>query len=247
MKRCVSLMALLISASLSWGQSTLVAPSALNGVEGAGFYIYNGPITFQQVMAPSQLLGLQVGDVITGMQLRLDSTWLASAASSNTNFDVSIGPSNFAPGSLTSSVAGNQGAGTVLARSGSINFPLNSYSFGGSPNSFGPLIPFTNNYTYTGGNLLITISHQTPSSELDFDVGTGIMGVQSYQAQTYNAAELSDSSPDSGLAMQFTIAAVPEPATYIAAAVGITFGGLAVRRWQKKKRKMKRKIAVMSA
>lgn len=247
MRRLLSLMALLVTASLSWGQSTIVAPSALNGVEGAGFYIYNGPITFQQVMAPSQLLGLQVGDVITGMQLRLDSTWLASAASSNTNFDVSIGPSNFAPGSLTSSVAGNQGAGTVLARSGSIDFPLNSFSFGSSPNSFGPLIPFTTNYTYTGGNLLLTISHQAPSAELDFDVGTGITGVQTYQAQVYNSAELSDSSLDSGLAVQFSLATVPEPATYIAAAVGVAFSGLALRRWQKKKRKMKRKTVAVAA
>ncbi len=244
MKRCVSLMILLVTASLSWGQNTLVAPSALNGVEGAGFYIYNGPITFQQVMAPSQLLGLQVGDIITGMQLRLDSTWLASAASSNTNFDVRIGPSNFAPGSLTSSVAGNQGAGTVLARSGSINFPLNSYPFGSSPNAFGPFIPFTTSYTYTGGNLLLTIAHQAPSSELDFDVGIGITGVQTYQAQVYNSAELSDSSPDSGLAVQFTIAAVPEPATYIAAAVGVAFGGLAMRRWKKNQRRIKRKAVV---
>ncbi|MFT3882577.1 MAG: hypothetical protein QM703_23355 [Gemmatales bacterium] len=246
MKRCLSLMALLLTASLSWGQNTIVAPSALNGVEGAGFYIYNGPITFQQVMAPSQLLGLQVGDIITGMQLRLDSTWLSSAASSNTNFDVSIGPSNFAPGSLTSSVAGNQGAGTVLARSGSINFPLNSYPFGNSPNAFGPFIPFTTSYTYTGGNLLLTISHQAPSSELDFDVGLGIVGVQTYQAQVYNSSELSDSSPDSGLAVQFSIAAVPEPATYIAAAVGVTFTGLAVRRW-KKNRKIKRKTSTVAA
>lgn len=246
MKRCLSLMALLFAAGLSWGQGTIVAPSALNGVEGTGFYIYNGPITFQQVMAPSQLLGLQVGDVITGMQLRLDSTWPASAASSNTNFDVSIGPSNFAPGFLTSSVAGNQGAGTVLARSGSINFPLNSFPFGGSPNGFGPFIPFSTNYTYTGGNLLLTISHQTPSSELDFDVGLGITGVQTYQAQAYNSAELSDSSPDSGLALQFTLASVPEPSTYIAAAVGVAFSGLAVRRWQKKKRKIKRKTTVVA-
>ncbi|HQR07423.1 MAG TPA: PEP-CTERM sorting domain-containing protein [Gemmatales bacterium] len=247
MKRILSLVVWLTAAGLLWGQNTFVAPTALNGVEGTGFYIYNGPITFQQVMDPSQLLGLQVGDVITGMQLRLDSTWLASAASSNTNFDVSIGPSNFAPGSLTSSVAGNQGAGTVLARSGSIDFPLNSFSFGSSPNAFGPFIPFTTNYTYTGGNLLLTISHQAPSAELDFDVGAGITGVQTYQAQVYNSAELSDSSLDSGLAVQFTLATVPEPATYIAVAVSVGFSGLAIRRWQKKKRKIKRKTNVVAA
>jgi len=246
MKRFSPLIGLLLTWGTVWGQGTVITPSSLNGVEGSGVYIYFGPITFQQVMSPSQLVGLQIGDIITGMQLRLDSNWLASAGSTNTNFDVSIGPSNFAPGSLTSSVSGNQGPGTVLARSGSITFPLNSFPFGASPNNFGPLIPFTTSYQYTGGDLLLTITHQTPSNELDFDVGQELPGVQSYQAQVYNTDTLDSSSPGAGLAMQFSIA-VPEPATYFGVAVGVTFGALAVRRWQQKRRRIKRKASVATA
>lgn len=240
MKRSLSLVVLLWAAGWASGQSTVVAPTALNGVEGSFTYIYAIPITFQQVFAPSQLIGLTPGDVISGMQLRLDNAFLSSPLSTVSNFDVSIGPSNFAPGSLTASVAGNQGAGTVLARSGSLSFPLNSFSTGGSPNAFGPVIPFTNTFTYTGGNLLITVSHTAPSSELQFDIGSGIAGAQIAQTQSFNATTLTDFSSDTGLAMQFTIA-VPEPATYYAAAMSLTLCGVIVHRRFRKKRIATRK------
>lgn len=242
MKWMLSLIGAVVLASVASGQSTVIVPSALNGVEGSGTYIYNGPITFQQVYAPSQLGGLLPGSVITGMQLRLDGIFADSPASTVANFDVSIGPSNFAPGSLTASVAGNQGAGTVVARTGSLTFDAGSFPTGSSPNGFGPLITFTNSFTYTGGNLLLTVSHSTPSAELDFDVGSGIVGAQIFQTQSYNATTLTDNSPDTGLAVQFafTTAAVPEPATMFAVGIGSTLCAAAFYRWKKEKRKRRK-------
>lgn len=232
-----SLASLLLVTGLCFGQSTVVAPTDLNGVEGSGFYIYAGPITFQQVFGPSQLAGLTPGRTITGMQLRLDFQWFESPASFVSNFDVSIGPSNFAPGSLSDSVTANQGAGTVLARSGSLTFAQDSFTFGDMPNAFGPVITFTTPYTYTGGNLLITVSHSTPNNELDFDVGSGIVGAQVKQAQLYGATTLTDAADDTGIAMQFTLAAVPEPTTYmmIGLAVAVS-GGVGYRRWRAMKK-----------
>ena len=233
MKRLLSLAGLVLASGLSFGQSTVVTPSALNGVEGAGFYIYSGPITFQQVMAPSQLVGLPSGAVITGMQLRLDSTWGASDASTVPNFDVYLGPSNFPPGSLSDSVAGNQGPGTVQVRSGSLTFPQNSFTFGNSPNAFGPVITFSSFYVYTGGDLLVTVSHSTPSAELDFDVGLNITGSQVKQSQAYNSGTHTDDAPDTGIAIQFVFA-VPEPAFYYTC--GIAAMGIGGVLWWRRKR-----------
>lgn len=214
-----SLLALLFMACthcLGVAQSTAVVPTALNGVEGSLFYIYNGPLTFQQVYSPTQLTGLTPGSIITGMQLRIDSVFNASPASTVTNFDVYLGPSNFAPGSLTNNVVNNQGAGTVQVRAGSLNFAENAFPSGGSPSDWGPFIPFASSFTYTGGNLLMTISHSTPSAELDFDLGTGLSDVQIFQAQAYNATTLTDSEPGSAIAVQFTFTAIPEPAVWYA-------------------------------
>lgn len=244
MKRVYALIAMLLAMGTTWGQTSTATITALDGVEGAGFYIYNGPITFQQVFAPSQLAGLPIGAIITGMQLRLDSNWLTSSASTIPNFDVKMGPSNFAPGSLSNSVTGNQGAGTITTRSGPLTFPAGSFPTGGSPNAFGPLIPFTNPYTYTGGNLLLTVSHSTPSSELDFDVGYRLNGVQIFQAQEFNAGTLVENSMDTGLAVQFSfgISAVPEPAAYYSAAMSLMLGGVLLHRRYRARQNAKAKI-----
>ncbi len=232
MKRVYTLVAMLLAMGSAWGQTSTATIPGLDGVEGSGLYIYAGPITFQQVFAPSQLTGLPIGAIITGMQLRLDSSWLTSSASTIPNFNVSMGPSNFAPDSLSTSVAGNQGPGTVQVRSGPLTFDAGSFPTGGSPNAFGPLIPFTNPYTYTGGNLLLTVSHSTPSSELDFDVGHRLNGVQIFQAQEFNTDTLVENSMDTGLAVQFSfsISAVPEPAAYYSAAMSLMLGGVLLHR-----------------
>ncbi len=236
MRSILALFVIVGSQILVLAQSTAVVPTALNGVEGSLFYIYNGPLTFQQVYAPTQLSGLTPGSIITGMQLRIDSVLNASPASTVTNFDVYLGPSNFAPGSLTNNVANNQGAGTVQVRAGSLSFAENAFPTGGSPNAWGPVIPFTSTFTYTGGNLLMTIAHTTPSNELDFDLGTGLSDVQIFQAQAYNATTLTDSEPGSAIAVQFTFTAIPEPAVWYAIGiVCISFATIASRYRMKKR------------
>lgn len=219
MRWMLSTVFVLLANLIAQAQGTVVAPSALNGVEGSGFYIFNGPITFQQVYAASQLNGLAPGSIINGMQFRLDSIFNSSPASTVTNFDVALGPSNFAPGSLSNNVASNQGAGTVQVRTGSLSFAENSFPSGGSPNGWGPVIPFSASYTYMGGDLLLTVSHTAPTSELDFDVGSSISGVQIYQAQVYNATTLTDSSLDTAIPVQFSFVAVPEPAFWYACTI----------------------------
>jgi len=158
--------------------AVITVPAALTSTEGSGNYVISNlaGLTFQQVVSASQLTtgGLEPGSQITGLRFRANGPETTTTALSLTTLNISVGKSNFAPGSLTSSVAGNQGADTVLARSGSITFAANSFPVSGSPNLFGAVIPFTTPYTYTGGPLLLTINQSASNRVFRIDAaGTG--------------------------------------------------------------------------
>lgn len=219
----------LLAAGLLAGPAAaglIVAPTSLAAAEGNVSFSADTALTTQVVYAPAQLAGLLPGDRITGLQFRFNGGEAAGPAApvSFANFDVYLGPSNFAPGSLSTSTAGNQGAGTVLARGGPITFAANSFPGGAGPNPFGPLIPFTTPYTYTGGDLLLTLSHSAPSSVLVFDADVGLTGVQGRQNGGYNSSFVLQNMSQFAFVVQFTTAApaVPEPATVV------VFGGLAL-------------------
>src|SRR5207302_8764496 len=132
------------------------------------------------------------------------------------NFDVYLGPSNFAPGSLSTSPAANQGAGTMQVRSGPLTFPANSFPGGSSPNAFGPEITFSTPYTYTGGDLLLTLRYTAASGQLLFDF-QNTPDAQFRSAFDYNATTMPDSSPGSYV-LKFTassLPAVPEPSSWL--------------------------------
>ena len=119
------------------GANVYVVPPANATVGGTGgaFTLNGNDYTGQQDYGASLLSGLPVGAVIDGFSLRLvpgQST--VTSALSSSHFDISIGPSAFPPGSLSTSTAGNEGPGTVLARSGAITFPANSFVGGANPN-----------------------------------------------------------------------------------------------------------------
>jgi hypothetical protein len=249
-KPCCLLPAVLIvflSASLASAvgpvTATFVAPTSLRSNEGNRSYGFSGAATFQQVFGTSQLVGLSSGDKITGMQLRINGTDdfdqanPAGPASTVTvsALDVFLGPSNFPVGSLSSSVAGNQGPGTVLARSGSLTIPPLSFPGPGTPPPFGLLIPFTTPYTYTGGDLLFTWSHTTPSGgNLNFDTGfTTVSNVQARQALSYNSATVGSNFPNTALVVQFTTIPAPEPGGLLLCSLALT--AIAARRRRRRR------------
>jgi hypothetical protein len=205
---------------------TYVVPPANTNTSGTGgtFTLLTSDYTGQQVYAASQLSGLPVGSVIDGIRFRLapGQPTLASAISSP-HFDFSIGPSAFHPGSLSTSTSGNQGPGTVLARSGPITFPANSFVGGAGPNPFGPLIPFTNTYTYTGLDLLLTFSDQAFTGAAVMDAQTGLIGTAQGRQNTgtYNSSTVPQNVDGFAIIVQLDYVAVPEPTT-------LTLSGLTV-------------------
>jgi len=206
-----------------------VVPAANTNTSGTGasFTLVGTDYTGQQVYGASLLSGLPVGAVIDGFRMRLGpgQSTVTSAVSSS-NFDISIGPSAFHPGSLSTSTAGNEGPGTVLARSGPITFPANSFVGGANPNPFGPLISFTTPYTYTGGDLLLTFSDTAFSNSPVFDAQAGLFSnAQGRQnIGVYNSSTVPQNVDGFALIVQFdyTLAsAVPEPSS-------LTLSGLSV-------------------
>ena len=209
---------------------TYVVPPANTNTSGTGasFTLGTFDYTGQQDYGASLLSGLPMGAIIDGFSLRLAAgqSTMTSAFSSS-HFDISIGPSAFPPGSLSASTAGNQGPGTVLARSGPITFPANSFVGGANPNPFGPLISFTTPYTYTGGDLLLTFSDTAFSTALVFDAQSNLFSTAqgAQNLGVFNSSTVPQSVPGFALIVQFDYtlasAAVPEPSS-------LTLSGLSV-------------------
>lgn len=203
---------------------TYVVPPGNAGVGGTGgtFSLLTTDYTGQEVYSANLLSGLPVGAIINGFRMRLaPGQPTVSVAVSSPNFDISIGPSNFQPGSLTTSTVGNQGPGTVLARSGPISFPANSFVGGSNPNPFGPLISFTTPYTYTGGDLLLTFSDRAFSSGVVLDAQANLFSnAQGRQnVGVYNSSTVPQSVDGFAIIVQFNYVTVPEPSTMALAGV----------------------------
>ncbi len=147
-----------------------------------------------QVRIPSaDFANLDVGDTITGIRFRLDSSQGAFAGATYNRFDITLGPS---AGTLSSTFAENFTSSPTTVRTGSLGLVSGDYSDGGSPNNYGSSIPFTTSYVYTGGDLLIEIRFDTDSGSISVDGvstsgGTSISNVGSDTANTANTSEVS--------------------------------------------------------
>ncbi|HET6575575.1 MAG TPA: hypothetical protein VFG68_18380 [Fimbriiglobus sp.] len=220
----------------------VVPPAYANasGTGGASFTLLTLAYTGQQAYAASLFSGLPVGSVIDGFRLRLlPGQATVTSAVMSSNFDISIGPSAFHPGSLTTNTASNQGPGTVLARSGPITFPANSFVGGAGPNPFGPLISFTTPYTYTGSDLLLTISHTGFSSSITCDATTGLSTATAQGQQNvgvYNSSTLPQGFNGFAVIVQFDYVPVPEPSAPMLSGLTLV-AGLAYRSFGRRRAK----------
>ena len=140
-------------------------PSSFAGVAGSGFEVTSlgvGSNSVQVVYGEGLLIAadIQVGDQITGLAFRVGQTYLApiwSVADYQIRLATSLNP----PGSLDPNFIANRGGDYVVARSGPLTYAGTEYPTGGAPNAFGPVIPFSTSFTYTGGDLLLEYTHST--------------------------------------------------------------------------------------
>lgn len=163
------------------GPSFLVLPALSEQSNSLNTPVRSAARTIQYVYDSSLLASLPVGSQITGMAFRLnggEASWPPSARTW-TNFDVQISTSVNNPGALSTTFSNNIGLDVVTVRTGSLTIAAGSYPGGVTPNGFGPEIAFSTPYSYSGGDLLITIRHTGNGVDEAFiDATPDVAGVQ---------------------------------------------------------------------
>ncbi len=154
-------------ATIAHAQSTAVIPSAAETAAGVSNSdsrpLGDTPAgTYQVIYDASLLASIPRGSVITGLQVRRNNPDLAipawpAAALTIQRYDITMGSSDRTPATKSATFADNL-RNPVLVRSGPLDLAAGAYPggpVGPTPKAFGPLIPFTTGFVYTGGPLVI--------------------------------------------------------------------------------------------
>lgn len=210
-----------------FAQGSVVVPNAyanVMGTQGLNTPLREFTRTFVELLPASQLATVPVGAQITGIQFRIWSGSTAPWPSVNApwnNYDIYMG--NAAVTSLGASIPANYVAGTrTQVRAGPMTIPANSFGIGSPTNPFGYMMSFSTPYTYTGGDLVLEITHDgntaATSQYCDHPVGwmpgSNLAGYNT----TYNATTLAYFY-DAPLVTQVTW--VPEPASLLVLVLGL--------------------------
>lgn len=235
-----------------------VVPNSTAGVEGDGSFALTTTAptgrTYQLSIAASQLTGL-VGQQINGLQWRQNGPGTAVWPPVDANyasFDIFVGP-GVAPGSASATFASNFTSTATQVRSGALTIPASSYTFGASPNVFGPTLNFSAPYLYTGGDLTLELrmAQQTGAgTQSPFDgvlssggPGNG-WGVDFSARFAAGSTATTAGTPNANfLVTNFVTTAVPEPTTI--ALVGLSLGAGAM--WRLSRLRRRGRLAVRKA
>jgi hypothetical protein len=160
-----------------------VVPPAYTNTTGTTSFL--GPLAntqriYQLLINENQLTDI-VGMDLVAISWRIPANATADWPTSEVTFSEyniflseSVHPSDRDLTSFSNNVVGTQ----TQVRSGNLVIPANSYTFGNSPNAFGPEITFNTPWFYVGGHLLIEIRHPgfTGTSRSVDAIGTAISG-----------------------------------------------------------------------
>lgn len=244
--------ATLVAFSISAGAGSAAAAtyvaagsSTTEGTGSTSIPLGNGGVsnvTSQFLYSAAQLGGLTAGSVITAIGFRINVNSPAPIGTLNySNYQISLGGSTQAVGSLTTNFAANQAANTAIVRTGALTIPIGSLisqpfqsSATPTPNPFFS-INFATPYTYTGGNLLLSLSYVTSNMVGTTVDGTplGAGGLDSVSNIGANGT-LTSAQLYSVPVVQFTTAAataaVPEPTVWAMMTLGFGAMGFTMRR-----------------
>lgn len=176
--------------------------------------------TGQLLINSNQLSGLNVGDKITGMRLRLwngaTSTFTGATWAS---YDIRIGE-GVAPSAGSTTFASNFVGGSTLVQTGALTMSgFTSGNTGTTPNAWCDVIDFQNDYTYTGGHLVVEVRHtgsnivNPANSFLEAVATTGIGYGTDYRSFTATGDTATVGTQATFTMVSLETMAVPEPAT----------------------------------
>ena len=239
------------AATMPAQAATVVAPGAYAGADApSGQYgVFGNPansaITFQFVIAASQLSTITTGAQISSIGFRFAGyPYLEPAGTLNySRYDIQIGRAANTTTALSTSFAANMGSDAVLARSGALTIPSSAFAYqpgdsSGTPGSAATNfynLGFTTPYTYAGGDLAVTI-RMVPTS------GNAAVPVDAFNADSRinTVVAFGNASATSGTVGQAfapvtqitfnATAAVPEPATWAMMIAGFGVVGGSMRR-----------------
>ena len=219
--------------------AAIVTPNSYELVEGPTNI--SGPfqspeITFQWLIAASEFSSLAPGTELTSIGFRLDadSTNQPASDADFTDWQLMLSPSVNAIGALSATFADNIASGAVTVRSGALHLDAASLTGGAGPNPFF-FVPFSLPYAYSGGDLLVTLTHTGSANGFSGNDAVQIATVpgiadtvlqNSYNATTGTAHFYN--VPITAFETGATV--VPEPSTLLLAAVGLCLLGSIRRR-----------------
>jgi hypothetical protein len=238
---CVAFSAALFLAATA--QADVVVPNSAAGVEGDGTFSLTSTgaagRTFQLNIEEGQLTSL-VGQQIMGLQWRLNAAATAAWPPTGTNYafwDIFVGP-GVDPSAMSNTFASNFTAAATQVRAGALAFNAGGWSFGGSPNAFGPTLNFDTPYLYTGGDLTIEMrfAAQTgATTQSPFDAILASGGPANGWGVNFNGRWTSNAAGTTGANANFLVTnlvTVPEPTSMLL--VGVP---LAAAAWRKLRRR----------
>lgn len=179
-----------------------------DAIDGSGSDISNADFVVQQFIGAADL-EMNVGDAITGYQLRLDGTITTAYPAANGGFaqyDVYIGVAAGEP--LADDLASNFVGAATQVRAGALTWPAGAWTpRGADPVApWGPAIMFDTPYVYTGGDLLVEVRAPAPDEDLVIDALFGDSAGSSTFAVGDPAATTATDGPfDDNYAMLFAI------------------------------------------
>ena len=224
------------------------------GGESNAFGRFNNTVLTVYNASVVEAAGINVGDTLTGLSFRVDGGDVAPNFTVD-SFHIELGQSLNSAGSLDENdFAANFDGGPTVVHTGSVDFAasdfeaVNPNNSTGTANAFGPEIEFENDFTYTGGDLLIryytsdplaldgdlTISRADSVSTTFENPDFSEPGVFTLFGEGQNAntrfTESFGAAPAVAPVLQFSVTrAVPEP-TSAALLMGLGLIGVARRR-----------------
>lgn len=123
------------------------------------------PRTYQMQFAASELTRM-VGHQINGLSWRLDhSSAGGGGVRTWANYQITLAQAANSIAGMSSTFAANM-LNPIMVRSGGLSLNLADFSAsGGPPRPFGSLISFSTPYIYTGGDLVVLVSHTAATGD----------------------------------------------------------------------------------